>query len=101
VTIPVLVALLVGTVLPALTAVFTRKTASPRVKAIVTAAMSTLTGIILTASSSPPHGWHAWEELIVVSLLSWASASAAYWFGWKPTGAADKIATATSRFGIR
>lgn len=97
----VLIALLVGTVLPALAEVITREATSYRVKAAITGVLSALTGAITTALFVAPQGTAQWEALLVTTVTSAAAAYVAYWTAWKPSGAAAKIARATASFGIK
>jgi Na+/melibiose symporter-like transporter len=100
VSVGVIVALFVGTVLPALTEVFTQRTASVLTRATVTGTMSVLTGAITTALIAPPTGTPQWQELFMAVVISLASSVAAYYWAWKPSGASDRIARATASFGI-
>ena len=99
-TLPVIIGLVIGIVLPGITTLVTRETASPRLKAFVAAAMSALAAAATTALTTPPHDVTGWEELIVVTLVSWVTAGGAYFLGWKPTGATKALARATAGFGI-
>ncbi|MDE1904849.1 MAG: hypothetical protein KGH75_00175 [Rhodospirillales bacterium] len=95
-----LAALVIGTVLPALTAVVTKDTASAKLKAALTAGIGALTAAVTTALYAPPHGGTAWEELAAAVAVSWAASAVAYFAGWKPTGAVAAIHRRTARFGL-
>ena len=95
-----LIALLVGTVIPGITAAITKKEASVRVKAIVTALLSAIAGGLNAYLASPPVGTSGWETFIGTILVTWIASAAAYYFGWKPTGAASAIADRTPNFGF-
>lgn len=96
----VLWSILVGTLLPALTAFVTRENATPKVKALLTALISGVTGAVSGFLITPPSGWSQWEQVIGTIAVTWAMAAVSYFFGWKPTGAAAAIARATASFGV-
>ena len=95
-----LIGLLVGTVIPGLTAMVTKDQASAKVKAVVTAGLAAVSGGLTAYLTSPPHGTAGWEQFIGTILVTWIASSAAYFFGWKPTGAAHVLAEHTASFGI-
>ena len=95
-----LIALALGTIIPGLTAIVSRDVATAKLKALLTAMLSAFAGALNGALTSPPHGTAAWEQIAGSILLSWISAAAAYFFGWKPSGAADALARRTRRFGL-
>lgn len=99
-TLGVLIALLAGTVIPALTAAVTRETASARMKAAIAAVFSVSAGAVATVATTPPRGTSQWEQLVGTILLAWVASASAYSFGWKPTGAVKVIVRATAGFGI-
>jgi hypothetical protein len=100
VTTAALVALLAGTVIPALTALFTKDTASNALKALMTAGLSVVAGAATTIATTPPQGVAQWEQLVGTTLVAWIAAAGAYSAGWKPSGAAPAISKRTARFGL-
>lgn len=95
-----LIALMVGTVIPGVTALVTKNETSARVKAIVTAGLSAISGGLTAYLTTPPVGTSGWETFVGTILVTWIASAAAYFFGWKPTGAADALAKRTARFGV-
>ena len=100
-TIGVLLALVVGTVIPAVTELLTRETASWKTKAALTAGLSVLVGALSTALVVPPKGTAQWEQLAITVALCWTASWVAYWGAWRPSGAAKKINQATATFGLK
>lgn len=82
------VSLVVGLVLPALVALFTRPSTNPNVKAAAHAVLAIITGIAAVYKTDPQH--FAWAPAVVASVLTWLSGTAFYhsllkkyvWFGW-------------------
>lgn len=95
-----LLALALGTVVPALTAVITKANASPRLKALLSAMLAALAGGLSGAYQQPPKALSQWEQIGLTILLAWVAAGVAYLTGWKPTGAARALARATARIGV-
>jgi hypothetical protein len=100
VSLGVLLALLLGTVVPALTAIFTRLHASDRTKALLQGMLSAVAGALSGALLAPPPDVAHWLQIVECMVLSWVAAGAAFIAGWKPTGASDALAYRTARFGI-
>ena len=98
--VPLLWSLLVGTVLPGLTALVTHENASPRVKALLTAVLAGATGAVSGFLITPPHGWAQWQQVVSAIAVAWITAVISYLGGWKPTGAAGFVARKSARFGI-
>ncbi len=92
--------LAVGTLLPALTALVTKESLSPRVKALVLACLSAVTGVLSGFLVTPPHGTAEWEQIAGAILVAWVTAGASFVAGWQPTGAIKTIETRTSTFGL-
>lgn len=95
-----LLALLLGTVVPALTAVFTRLTASARTKALLNALLSAFAGALSGAFLSTPPTVARWLQIVECMLLAWVAAGAAFVAAWKPTGASRAIEVRTASFGV-
>lgn len=100
VSIGTLLALLLGTVVPALTALFTRMHASERVKSLCQAMLAAVAGALTGAILAPPPGVSVWLQTGECVLLAWIAAGAAFVAAWKPSGAAHAIAVKTPNFGI-
>ena len=97
----ILLAALVGVVIPAVTAAATREQASDRTKALVTGLLSAVGGILTRAVISPPSTAHEWGQLGIGVLVCWAAAITSYLAAWKPTGASKAIAHRTRNIGDR
>jgi hypothetical protein len=95
-----LLALILGTIIPAATALIAKQHASPKIKALLNAMLSAIAGGLSGAFLAPPHGIAQWEQIVYTVLLAWISAGAAYITGYVPTGAAAAISKATANFGI-
>jgi predicted membrane channel-forming protein YqfA (hemolysin III family) len=95
-----IIALFLGTIIPGLTALVSRDTASPKLKALLTAMLAAVAGGLSAALTTPPPNVAQWESIVLSILLAWISAAAAYFFGWKPSGASDSIQRHTASFGF-
>ena len=95
-----IIALLVGTVIPGITALVTKDEASVRVKAIVTAGLAAISGGLTAYLTRAPVGTRGWETFVGTILVTWIASSAAYFFGWKPSGASNAISQRTRRWGF-
>lgn len=95
-----LIALLVGTVIPGLTALVTKDEASDKVKAVVTAGLAAVSGGLTAYLTKAPVGAKGWETFVGTILVTWIASSASYFFGWKPSGAANAISQRTRRWGF-
>lgn len=96
----ILWSLLVGTVLPGLTALVTREHASVRLKALLTAVMAAVTGGLSGFLTAPPHGWPQWEQVISSIAVAWITAVFTYLGAYKPTGLSSYLTRRTAGFGI-
>lgn len=92
--------LLIGTVLPGLTALITHESASARIKALLTALFAGVTGALAGFLITPPHGWVEWQQVVSAIAVAWITAIISYVGGWKPTGASVYVARKTARFGL-
>jgi len=84
----VLLALIIGTIIPAITAVATKLTSNIKTKALVAAGLSVITGIVSTVLTTPPKGAAQWESLLGYMLVAWIASTGAYVAAWKPSKAA-------------
>ena len=66
----------------------------------MTAGLAAISGGLTAYLTTPPVGTSGWETFTGTILVTWIASAGAYYFGWKPTGAAKAIATRTARFGI-
>lgn len=92
--------LLIGTVLPALTALVTKEHATDRVKALLTALLSGVTGAVSGFLITPPQGMAQWEQVIGSIAVTWVTAFVTYAAGWKHTPVIAAIARWTRHFGF-
>lgn len=95
-----LLALLLGTVVPALTAAFTRLHASANTKALANGMLAAVAGALSAGFLSPPKGFGEWEQIALCVLLAWVASGAAFVAAWHPTGASEAIGRRTASFGI-
>jgi len=100
VTLSLALAVVVGVIIPGLTAVVTREHASDRLKGLMTGLLSGLSGGLLCAFTSPPVNVREWVLVLEVIGLTWVSAVVSYLLAWKPSGASKAVAAATSGFGV-
>jgi hypothetical protein len=100
VTSGVLVALVIGTIIPAITALATTLSSNVKTKAVVAAGLSVLTGIATTYFTTPPKGTSQWESLIGYMLVCWIASSGAYVAAWKPSHAAAALNERSPAFGF-
>lgn len=96
----VLIALIVGTIIPAVTAAVTKFASNVKTKALVAAGLSVITGIVTTILVTPPEGDAQWEQLIGYMLITWIASSGAYIAAWKPSHVAAEINEHTASFGF-
>jgi uncharacterized membrane protein YdcZ (DUF606 family) len=100
VTSGVLLALVIGTVIPAVTAVATKLSSNVKTKALVAAGLSVITGVACTYLTTPPRDTKQWEQLIGYMLVAWIASSGAYVAAWKPSHAAAVLNEHTPAFGF-
>jgi hypothetical protein len=92
---------LAGTaVVPALTAVLTQLTAPAWLKAIANLLLSAVAGVLSSALSGGILDVAHWEQILLAIAVAWVTSVASYYGLYRPTGASDRIARATARFGI-
>lgn len=89
--------ILTGIVVPLLVAVVVKIDAPPAVKAITNALLA---GVAAWLATVIPGTTLSWKTAITSIGIAWASSVISYFGLWKPTGATDSIAGATSNFGI-
>lgn len=91
-------ALIGGLIVPIITAIITTKLAASSLKAIITAVLAVVAGLIAVAiEHQGAIDWEVWASSIIqASITAWAS----YYGFWKPTQIAPKTQDATHNFGI-
>ena len=97
---PALITLLLGVVVPGLTALITKDTASVRLKALLSALLAAVAGGLTGYITTPPANVHQWETVLLGIGFAWITAGVAYLTGWKPTGAAAYIDRKTHKVGF-
>lgn len=95
-----LISVVIGIVIPGLTALITKEHASDRLKAFLTALLAAVTGGLNGALTALPHGWTQWEAILWQIFVAWVAAGVAYLTGWKPTGASNTVTKKTATFGL-
>ena len=70
ITTATLISLITGTLVPALTALITKDTASTKTKAMSTAALSVVAGVVVGILQTPPHGTAQWEQVVAFALIT-------------------------------
>lgn len=88
---------LVGVFLPILVGIVTKELASGGLKATVLALFSAVSGVITGAIQA---GGAFTQEALFAGFISWVIAVSTYYGYWKPSGAAAKVAEATSAIGV-
>lgn len=94
---PVFFSLVLGSVLPVLVGLVTKKVASRRLKASMLAFLSGLAGVL--ASAQGTNGLFS-KETIILSGGVWITAVATYYGLLQPTGIAAAVQDNTAEFGI-
>lgn len=89
---------LAGTILPLLTATLTNITASSKVKAIVNAVLSIVTGTV--AALIAVDGKMTWAQLVIAIAVAFGASGASYSHLWKQLNVTAWIAVATGYFGF-
>lgn len=90
---------IVGTVIPLLVALVTKKFASSSAKAVANALLSAVSGALVGVADAG--GVVPSLPVFVAGIATaWISSMASYEGFWKHTGLTDLIATSTARFGI-
>jgi hypothetical protein len=95
---PFLLSLLTGTLLPLVVGVVTKTEASPKLKAVVLAALAALSGYLVNVVSDT--GVVEWEPVVTAMLTAAVAAWSGYQSLWKPTGVAPAVQAATAGVGI-
>lgn len=95
-----LISLLVGTGLPLLTAVITKETLNPKLKALVLILLASITGVLTSILGSLPTSLSGWEHVLLNILAAFIAAAAADFKAWDPFGTVVSIHKATSKFGL-
>ncbi len=88
-----------GLFLPLITGIVTKLEAGSGVKAVCTAVLAVVTGIISAAIANPEDGIRVVDAGYAI-LFAFVSAAASYREIWKPTGVAVAVQTATKDFGV-
>lgn len=86
----ILTLLIVTMILPAITAAVTKSTASAGVKQFVTALLSAITGLVVTATQIDGTAVFS-KEAAVLALGTFITAQATYWGLWRPHTVNAKI----------
>lgn len=86
----ILVVLLVSTILPAITAAFTKSSATAGVKQFVSALIAAASGFLITATQLDGTAVLS-KESAVAALTVFILAQATYWGLWKPHAINDKV----------
>lgn len=95
-----LIALLVGTVLPLVTATITKDTLNPKLKALVLILLASITGVLTSVLGALPTSLSGWEHVLLNILAAFIAAAAADFKAWDPFGTTAAVHKATSRFGL-
>lgn len=87
-----------GVIVPIITAIVTKQVASPVIKALCTAVLATVAGLIAVAiEQKGAIDAAVWIDAIVKSMVAaWAS----YYGFWRPTTIAPKVQSATAGVGL-
>lgn len=96
---PTTVSLVLGVALPLLVGVITKSHASGRVKSVILALLSAISGGISQAVTDTGSALLSQQTLVTIA-LSWVVAVATYYGLYKPTGTAEVVQTKTANFGI-
>lgn len=92
-------AFLAGVVLPFLTAIMAKNTASSGTKAVINLILSGIAGTIAVLATNAGHAITA-KELVIVVGTAWITAVATHFGLWKPTTLTPKVNDATGSFGF-
>lgn len=87
-----------GTVIPLLVAILAKQNASSGVKAVLNAGLSALSGVVGTAITNGGH--IELKKAILAIFVVWVTSIATHFGLYKPVGASDGVASATSGFGL-
>ncbi len=90
--------LILGTIIPIITALVVKDVASPGIKAIVNAFLAALAGGITVALQAG--GILNWQSLLISMASTVGVAVVAYFGLLKPTGVTGLISTSTANFGV-
>jgi hypothetical protein len=85
-----LVQTLVAVVLPILVGLVTKASTDARVKAILLALLSALSGVAQGFLQTPPGTTWDWQQAVLSAVTTFVIAVAAYYGLWKPTGVSEK-----------
>jgi hypothetical protein len=91
-----IVSVLVGTLIPILTALVTRSTASSGVKAVVSLGLSAVTGFgteFINAGDA-----FYWQGALLTTIVTFVTSVATYYGLWKPTNVAGSNSAAARAF---
>lgn len=92
------VAFIVGTVMPLLTAVLTKLSASSGIKAIVNLALSAGAGVLALFTASG--GKTTWYEIVGAVVAAYLASGVSYQNLWKPLKVAPALQESTQGFGV-
>jgi predicted membrane-bound spermidine synthase len=94
-----IVSMVAGLFIPLVTGLITKLDAHSAVKAVSTAVLAVVVGLVNTYLQSPDAGIPAVQAVYAVVLAA-VAAWASYGNFWKPTGVADAVQGATKDVGI-
>lgn len=97
---PVLWALVIGTLIPALTDLLAKEAAPAWLKAVLNAGLAAISGALTGALNANTLNGSHWEQILLTIGLAWLASVASYFGLWKPTGLSDKLSRATPNVGI-
>ena len=91
-------AMVAGTVIPLLTGLLTKLSASSRVKAVVAFVLAVAAG--MTAELQMGQGKSTVAALVVAGLAAYTTSGVSYTNLWKPLGTADAFANVIPSYGL-
>src|SRR5689334_16385170 len=94
---PLVLSILLGTVLPILVGLVTKKVADRGLKAVFLAGLSAATGVL---SSAQGNGGVVAKEVLIFGAAAWATAVATYYGLLQPTGVSETVQDKTENFGV-
>lgn len=69
-----IIAALVGVIIPALVAFVTKEGLPTWIKQIILALLSAVVGVLSSIAGSPPTGWTQWQQILVAILVTFVAA---------------------------
>lgn len=95
---PSVMTLVLGALIPFVTGLITKKIASPAVKSVCTAVLSTVAGIVTTAQQNG--GTVELEPALSNILVAFVTAISLYYGLYRPTTAAEKVQNIAPNVGL-